>query len=164
MPYDRRMDGDHGPAADENVEFIDNLAQLSFAVVNTLADISAEHDLSVVQMRLLGVLRDREPIMNTLSRRLGLDKSSVSGLVDRAQRRGLVTRRPSETDRRTLRVSITPRGRALAEEIAAQFTARIEEIAVALPPADRGIFADLAGRMVAADARHHGIDLRTGRS
>jgi DNA-binding MarR family transcriptional regulator len=38
--------------------------------------------------------------MNELGRLLGLDKSSVSGLVDRAQRRGLVARTVSAIYRR----------------------------------------------------------------
>jgi MarR family transcriptional regulator, lower aerobic nicotinate degradation pathway regulator len=152
-----------GQSPDEQAQFVDALAQLSFVVINALADISAEHELSLVQVRMLGVLRDREPIMNSLSRHLGLDKSSVSGLVDRAQRRGLVTRVPSETDRRALRVSITAQGRALADQVAAEFTERVEGRDTALHPNERQAFTVLASRMIIAEARHHGIDLRTGR-
>ncbi len=83
----------------------DALAQLSFLVHNALAEIAGEHELSIVQTRLLGILRDREPSMIELGRHLGLDKSSVTGLVDRAQRRGLVTRTVSATDRRSYQVS-----------------------------------------------------------
>ena len=36
---------------------------------------AAEHDLSLIQTRLPGVLRDRTPTMNELARFLGLDKS-----------------------------------------------------------------------------------------
>ncbi len=45
--------------------------------------------------------------MNELAELLGLDKSSTSGLVDRAQRRGLVRRVPSQLDRRSVRVRLT---------------------------------------------------------
>jgi hypothetical protein len=69
-------------------------------------EIAAEHGLSLAQTQLLGVLRDREPLMSELGRHLGLDKSSISGLVDRAQRRGLVTRTASDVDRRAIRVPI----------------------------------------------------------
>jgi DNA-binding MarR family transcriptional regulator len=44
-------------------------------------------DLSIPATRLLGVLRDREPTMLELAQLLELDKSSVTGLVDRAERR-----------------------------------------------------------------------------
>lgn len=94
----------------EDLGLVDALAQLSFLVQNTLAEIAGQHDLSVTQTRLLGILRDREPTMNQLGRHLGLDKSSITGLVDRAQRRGLVTRTTSAIDRRSFQVSITDAG------------------------------------------------------
>src|SRR5579863_4518238 len=110
----------------EDPGLVDALAQLSFLVQGALADIAGQHDLSIIQVRLLGILRDRKPTMNALGRHLGLDKSSVSGLVDRAQRRGLVDRSVSPTDRRAFQVSITGTGRQLVEQVAAEFTARIE--------------------------------------
>ena len=67
---------------------VEGLAQLSFLVLGTLERRAAEHDVSIAQTRLLGVLRDRRPTMQELAKLLGLDKSSVSGLVDRAERRG----------------------------------------------------------------------------
>jgi DNA-binding MarR family transcriptional regulator len=135
---------------EDREHLVDALAQLSFLVQGTLAGIAAEHDLSVVQTRLLGVLRDREPLMSELGRHLGLDKSSVSGLVDRAQRRGLVTRTPSEVDRRAFRVSITEAGRRLADAGAARFTERIGALVGGLSDADRQLLARLAVRVVDA--------------
>jgi DNA-binding MarR family transcriptional regulator len=140
---------------------VDALAQLSFLVHNTLAEIAGQHDLSIIQVRLLGILRDRKPTMNALGRHLGLDKSSVSGLVDRAQRRGLVDRTVSATDRRAFEVSITDTGRQLVDQAAAGFTARIEALVAGLPDTDRKLLSQLAARIVTADADRRGIDLRT---
>jgi DNA-binding MarR family transcriptional regulator len=139
-------------STEDREDLVDALAQLSFLVQGTLAGIAAEHDLSLVQTRLLGVLRDREPLMSELGRHLGLDKSSVSGLVDRAQRRGLVTRTPSEVDRRAFRVSITEAGRRLADAGAARFTERIEALVDGLSDADRQLLTRLAVRVVEAGA------------
>jgi MarR family transcriptional regulator, lower aerobic nicotinate degradation pathway regulator len=140
---------------------VDALAQLSFLVHNALAEIAGQHDLSVIQTRLLGVLRDREPTMNALGRHLGLDKSSISGLVDRAQRRGLVTRTVSAVDRRAVQVSITGTGRRLVEQAAAQFSERIETFVSGLPDTDRQLLSQLATQVVAADADRRGLGLRT---
>jgi DNA-binding MarR family transcriptional regulator len=82
-----------------------------------LGHVADDHRLSLTQMRLLGILRDREPGMRELARYLNLEKSSVSGLVDRAQQRGLVQRRPGTKDGRAVHVSLTPAGRAIAEQI-----------------------------------------------
>ena len=148
---------------DEVPDLVDALAQLSFVILNTLTEIAGEYELSMVQIRLLGVLRDREPTMNTLGRRLGLDKSSISGLVDRAQRRGLVIRTPSETDGRSFRVSITGSGRQIAEKVATAYAERIATLTGTWTAQDRQLLAQLANRIIVADARRHGIDLRIGR-
>ena len=140
---------------------MDGLAQLSFLVQSALAETAGEHDLSIIQMRLLGVLRDREPTMNTLGRHLGLDKSSISGLVDRAQRRGLVSRAVSATDRRAIHVSITETGRRLAGQCVTKFAERIETLAAALSHSDRQRLSHFASQIVAADAVRRGIDLQT---
>ncbi|XUL93063.1 MarR family winged helix-turn-helix transcriptional regulator [Streptomyces galilaeus] len=128
---------------------------------NALAEIAGEYDLSITQTRLLGILRDREPTMNQLGHHLGLDKSSVTGLVDRAQRRGLVTRTPSTVDRRSFQVSITDAGRQLAQQVAARFAERIEKCVEPLPEADRKRLSRMATRIVTADAQDRGVDLRT---
>src|SRR5579871_2867941 len=99
--------GTPGPGPDPELDPVDGLAQLAFLVTGLIEGRAAEHDLSLTATRLLGVLRDREPTMNELARLLQLDKSSVTGLVDRAERRGLVTRRPSARDRRSMTVTLT---------------------------------------------------------
>ncbi len=82
-----------------------------------LGEVAESRDLSLTQLRLLGILRDREPGMLELAGYLKLEKSSVSGLIDRAEQRGLVRRRPGPGDGRTVHVTITRRGRAIAEQI-----------------------------------------------
>ena len=75
----------------EQLSTVDGLAQLSFLTLGLLERRAGEHAISIIQTRLLGVLRDRTPTMNELATLLGLDKSSATGLVDRAERRGLVS-------------------------------------------------------------------------
>jgi DNA-binding MarR family transcriptional regulator len=86
---------------------------------------ATEHDLSIVQTRLLGIPRDRKPTITSWARFLGLDKSSVTGLVDRAERRGLVARVPSTRDRWAVLVSLTDDGRSLVAQAAARFEADV---------------------------------------
>src|ERR1700741_1368071 len=124
------------PAARKQLSPVDGLAQLSFLIQGLLERRAAEHDLSIIQTRLLGMLRDRTPTMNELARFLGLDKSSVTGLVDRAERRGLVARVPSTTDRRTVRVALTAHGQELVSDVAAHFEADTAELLGRLPAQD----------------------------
>jgi DNA-binding MarR family transcriptional regulator len=140
----------------------DGLAQVSFLVLGTLGRRASEHGLSVIQTRLLGVLRDRTPSMNELARLLELDKSSVTGLVDRAERRGLVTRVPSTADRRSLRVALTDSGRSLAEHATGGFDGDVEELLSGLSPAQRRTLARLLSRVVSDYASRRGLDLSAG--
>jgi len=135
------------------------MAQLSFVIQGMLERRAAEHDLSIIQTRLLGVLRDRRPTMNELARYLGLDKSSVTGLVDRAERRGLVVRVPSATDRRAALVSLTDDGRSLISQAAAGFEADVSALLSRLPPRERGTLSRIISRLLVAHAADQGIDL-----
>jgi MarR family transcriptional regulator, lower aerobic nicotinate degradation pathway regulator len=137
----------------------DGLAQLSFLIYAILERRAREHDLSVIQMRLLGVLRDRTPTMNELARLLDLDKSSITGLIDRAERRGLVQRVPSTADRRSVQVCLTGHGRSLVTGGAAHFGADIMLLLGHLPPADRETLSQLISLLLTAHAAAHGIDL-----
>jgi len=94
--------------------FIDALVQSAFQVTSVLTRIGAENDLSLTQLRVLGILRDRRPRVTELAAHLGLEKSSVSGLVDRAEQRGLMAREKNSEDRRAVDVFLTPAGRELA--------------------------------------------------
>jgi DNA-binding MarR family transcriptional regulator len=147
------------PAARKQLSPVDGLAQLSFLIQGLLERRAAEHDLSIIQTRLLGVLRDRKPTMHELARFLGLDKSSVTGLVDRAERRGLVARVPSATDRRAVLVSLTGEGRSFVSQAAAAFEADVSALLSRLPPRERETLARIVSRLLVTYASDQGIDL-----
>ena len=127
---------------------VDALVQLSFQVQRVLAEAAAEHDLSIVQLRLLGILRDRQPGMLELGQHLGLDKSSITGLVSRAEKRGLVERSPSPHDGRGVLVTLTPVGRRLVEVGEAQINRRITQLTKTLNATQRKQFTHLATVLV----------------
>ena len=147
------------PAAPGTLGPADGLAQLSFLIHGLVERRAREHDLSITQTRLLGVLRDRKPTMNELARLLELDKSSVTGLIDRAERRGLVDRVPSTADRRAVVVRLTDQGRSFVSDAAARFEADVAVLLELLPPADRDALARLISRLLVAHAADHGVDL-----
>jgi MarR family transcriptional regulator, lower aerobic nicotinate degradation pathway regulator len=97
----------------------DSLVRVSFAVTAVLSRVAAEQDLSLTQLRVLGILRDRKPTMAELADYLGLERSTVSGLIDRAVQRGLVHKTTDPADGRSVRVSLTAHARRLAGGIVA---------------------------------------------
>jgi DNA-binding MarR family transcriptional regulator len=66
---------------------------------------------------VLGILRDRRARMTDLAAFLGLDKSTPSGLIDRAERRGLLARGKNPGDGRVVDVFMTPVGLELADRV-----------------------------------------------
>jgi MarR family transcriptional regulator, lower aerobic nicotinate degradation pathway regulator len=157
-PNDRRLILTPIPG-ERDLGLVDALAQLSFAVQGALGRIAAEHGLSTIQARVLGILRDRRPSITELAAFLGLDKSSVTGLVDRAEERGLVTRIPSPLDGRSVQVAITPAGRKLVSQATGSFMAEIAGLVAVLTPEQQGRLSDLASIVIVADARRRGIEL-----
>jgi DNA-binding MarR family transcriptional regulator len=133
--------------ADE-LDPVDRLTQVSSLVQGTLERRAGEHGISLIQTRLLRILRDRKPTMNELAMLLGLDKSSTSGLVDRAERRGLVCRVPSQIDRRSVRVRLTDQGSGLAQEVSALFAGDIARMLESLSADDRATLDGLLVRLV----------------
>lgn len=135
--------GDHDEAAT-----VDGLVQLSFLVLGELGRVAAGYELSLSQIRLLGILRDRRPPMLELGRRLELGKSSVTGLVDRAEARGLVRRAPDDADGRGVRVELTESGCGVAAAFTAAMTTRVEHLLAGLEPADRAQLTRLAWQLL----------------
>ena len=127
---------------------VDELAQLSFAVMARLGKVADAHDVSLVVMRLMGILRDREPGMFELAWYLKLDKSSVTGLVDRAERRGLLQRKRREDDRRAVHVSLTPMGRKLAAVMEKEVAREMELLVSGLTPTERAQLVKLATKIL----------------
>lgn len=115
---------------------VDAFVQLTFAVHRALTRVAGQFDLSVTQLRLLGILRDRTPSMAAIADFLELDRSSISGLIDRAERRGLVARRASTVDARVILVEATPEGLAVGAHIAEGVSEALEQLIGDATPAD----------------------------
>jgi DNA-binding MarR family transcriptional regulator len=164
MPTMPGADRSAGDPSTEDLDPVDAVVQLSFAVQALLGEIAAEHELSITQLRLLGILRDREPAMLDLAHHLNLGKSSVTGLIDRAQRRGLVERVAAPDDGRAIHVRLTAEGRRLTEENAAQAKETLSRLLDALPARDRARLTALAGTVVREHAASRGVDLGTQRA
>ena len=137
---------------------VDALVQLSFLVQGVLARIAAEHDLSLIQARLLGILRDRRPGMLELAGFLGLDKSSMTGLVTRAEKRGLVQRLPSPHDGRAVLVSLTPLGRQLTDTCGAEMDRQIASLTESLTSSEVSQVRSLSTKILRSAAARESAD------
>jgi DNA-binding MarR family transcriptional regulator len=137
-----------GEAGAGQRELIDALVRSSFAVMAVLSRIGAEHDLSLTQLRMLGILRDRRVTMSELAGHLGLDKSTISGLVSRAEQRGLIERAPNPADGRAVDVFLTAAGTELAGRGAAQVARALSPMTGELTPAQARQLTALLERLL----------------
>src|SRR6202050_4094220 len=112
----------------DDLGIVDGLVQLSTLVQAVLPRGADSRGLSVLQARLIGVLRDRELTMAELGRLLNLDKSSTTGLIDRAVHRGLGRRVPVPEDGRSFRVVLTDEGLDHARTLTAEVTSQISAL------------------------------------
>lgn len=116
------------------------LIQLSRQVQSIHGQVAADHGLTQVQATMVCILAFGSRGMADLARCLGVEKATLTGLVDRAERRGLVTRGQVPGDRRALAVSLTASGRATAAAFHADAVKRLDEFLAPLSPAQRDQF------------------------
>jgi DNA-binding MarR family transcriptional regulator len=130
-------------------DLMDNLVQVSFAVTAVLSRVAAEQDLSLTQLRVLAILRDRKPTMAELADYLGLERSTVSGLIDRAVQRGLVAKNTDPADGRSVRVRLTAQARRLENGIVAEIGELILPLTGRLNAAEQKRLTDLLAKVLA---------------
>jgi DNA-binding MarR family transcriptional regulator len=140
VPATRRTDitGREDPTTDSARQepVVDALLAASRALVAIAARSLAERDADVTlpQYRALVVLASRGPQrVVDVSAELGIDPSTGTRLCDRLARKGLVRRQRSTSDRRVVRVTLTPLGRNLVDEITGHRRQELARIVSAMP-------------------------------
>lgn len=133
---------------DGQIGIVAALVRSAFLVNAVYASSGREHGLTPQQGQLLCVLMAQPYGMTELGATLGLAKSSLTGLVDRTERNGLIRREPDPQDTRAVRVTLTPQGSRLAEVFYAETCRRIDQLPARLSAAERDTLASLLGRIV----------------
>lgn len=92
--------------------------------------------------------RRREGVtMSELSRMLLVSNGNATTVVDRLEADGFVRRTPSETDRRTVFVALTPAGLAEFEGLAAGHEAEVDKLFAGLSDDDLDRMTEILKRM-----------------
>ena len=133
------------PASDEGLA--DALVTTAFVTMAVINKIGAENDLSLSLIRVLGILWDRRPRMAELADYLGVEKQTMSGLITRAEKRGLVARAPNEEDGRATDVFLTGDGAKLVKRVRVQGQQALAPIIEQLSESDQQLLKKLLQRM-----------------
>lgn len=86
-------------------------------------------------------------MMSELSRMLLVSNGNATAVVDRLEADGLVARRPSETDRRTVYVALTEAGLVEFERLAEGHEAEVSRLFEGLSGADLDSLTDILKRI-----------------
>ncbi len=123
------------------------------------AELAARHGVSIADLHALRVLARRGEIpMSSYGDELGIPRSTITNLVDRLERAGLVQRRSDSADRRVTLVGLAEAGRLAAEEVGALRDSELAARLLALTPADQAALAELLERVVAGPVEPRAAD------
>ena len=108
-----------------------------------------DHDTTLPRFDVLAALyRRRDGVtMSELSRMLLVSNGNATTVVDRLESDGHVRRTPSETDRRTVFVALTPPGVTLFERLADEHEREISRLFGGLSEADLDRLTEILKRM-----------------
>ena len=150
----------NAPAAGQ-AALTDVLVQATFMTMAVLSSVAADNDLSLTQLRVLAILRDRRARMSALAAYLGLDRSTMSGLIERAEKRGLVARAPDPGDGRAVEVFLTREGAELAGALYTRIDQELAPATNRLAPAQRRRLHALLRQLAGPDGspQHHRLRL-----
>ncbi|GAB5099732.1 MULTISPECIES: MarR family winged helix-turn-helix transcriptional regulator [unclassified Caballeronia] len=84
-----------------------------------------------------------------IAREYGIDASAVTRLIDRLEKRGLLSRVRSEADRRVVRLALTEDGRVMAEQVPAIFTSVLDNLLAGFTPEEVGFLKSMLRRVLA---------------
>jgi DNA-binding MarR family transcriptional regulator len=116
------------------------VSRLSLVITSALKKRLIEADLGHVKpaylWALLSLWVEDGLKVTDIARRAGLDNSTMTGLLDRMERDGLVARTADISDRRTLRIYLTDEGKRIQEPVITETLQVLDECFGGIPEAD----------------------------
>jgi MarR family transcriptional regulator, lower aerobic nicotinate degradation pathway regulator len=122
----------------------------------------SEYDLTTVQYAALTTI-DQQPGVDAtrLSALIALDRSTIGGVMDRLESRGLILRAPDKRDRRVKLLFLTPLGKTTLVDAEARVLEVTSQILGPLKPAERTLFLRMLKVLVEGNARHDPDSVRS---
>jgi DNA-binding MarR family transcriptional regulator len=140
---------------DEDLEGLPGyyIRRLQQIVVGKFVAETTDFGITPVQWAALRAARSRpEMDQRTLARRIGFDTSTIGGVIDRLERRGLMERRAAPEDRRVRRLVVTAEGVALLKKMDPKVLEVQDWLMAPLSEADRKRFMKMLRTIVEANA------------
>ncbi len=129
--------------------YIRRLQQIAVAIF--LEETEAFGVTPVQFAALSAVQRQPQLDQRSLARTIGFDTSTIGGVIDRLEARGLMQRNASPDDRRVRLLTLTREGEALLKKISPAMWRAQERILEPLQPKDRERFMQMLKTLVEAN-------------
>ncbi|MFD9129657.1 MarR family winged helix-turn-helix transcriptional regulator [Kitasatospora sp. NPDC059571] len=129
------------------MEVTDLMASLVGLFHREYEEAAAARSLTGAQAKVLALLRRGPMPMRHIAQTLSCEPSNITGIVDRLESRGFVTREADPQDRRVKLVAATGPGAAASAELRESLNFAREPLA-ALDPEERTVLRDLLRRML----------------
>ena len=130
---------------------IGRVHRIAQALTPELVEVYARHGLGEGDFDVLATLRRQgSPFSLTpseLVERTMVTSGAVSKRVDRLAERGLVVRRPRKSDRRSVTVALTAKGRRVIDAAMEEHVVNEARLLAGLDAGDRARLGDLLGRL-----------------
>jgi DNA-binding MarR family transcriptional regulator len=114
------------------------------------AQLWQEAEITLTQLMVLRELRRAPEKTGRLGEKVGLSATSVTRLIDRLERRGLVSRQRDGADRRQVEIHLEPAGERMLGEVRFLRGSSIHRAIEAMPAADRRQLVASLNKLVAA--------------
>jgi len=145
----RKVKAESVALEDQPGHYIRRLQQIAVAI---FIEETQAHGITPVQYAALqAVLRQPGLDQRTLAATIGFDTSTIGGVIDRLERRGLIERQASPTDRRVRLLHVTPAGRQLLDDVLPAILKAQQRMLAPLAAADRTQFVTMLKMLVAAN-------------
>ncbi|MFL0195247.1 MarR family winged helix-turn-helix transcriptional regulator [Clostridium sp. WILCCON 0269] len=119
----------------KGILIIKKMKVILFSFKKNIANRFNPFNLTGTQGMLIGILhRHGEMKISDLGKKMGLSNSTISGIVDRLEKQELIKRTRSETDRRVVYISVTPKFEKSFQENFCNIEKKFEEIADKVSP------------------------------
>jgi DNA-binding MarR family transcriptional regulator len=131
---------------------IRRLQMISNAII---AEAFEDEDMPVSQWAVLTIIDNHPEIdQSQLADVVSIDKTNTGRLVDQLEAKGLVERRPNDSDRRVWMLRCTPLGLKIRKRLRPRALATQDRLLSCLEPAHRELFIDLMSRVVSANEEY----------
>ncbi|MGY3149369.1 DNA-binding MarR family transcriptional regulator [Bradyrhizobium sp. USDA 3397] len=131
---------------------IRRLQMISTAIV---AEEFEGEDISVLEWAVLIMVENHPEIdQSRLAEVVAIDRTNTGRLVDQLEAKGLVERRPHDSDRRVWMLRCTPLGHKIRNRLRPRALASQERLLSCLEPAHRELFIDLMSQVVTANEEY----------